>query len=172
MTILVAAMVFGFLCQDWTWMPRPDFNIISWGYGFFVVSGIVSAAAGCCLYWEAQKVYGELMDREDTYAKQALDLEVEALVADQAAYAPSGYAPSTTGSYGQPSFGHTSFDQYGKPSQTSYDSYGQQQGYGGPQPGYGPPQQGYGGPQQGYGGPQQGYGDPQQGYGYGAQMKS
>ena len=139
------------------------------------------------------QVYAELMDREDTYAKQALDMEVEAFVAEQAAYAPSGYEPSVSASYGQPSFAQTSFDKYGNNAgQTSYDSYGQQQGYGGPQQGYdssqdysgaqqgydGAQPQGYGAPQQGYGAPQQGYGGPQQGYGgeqqqyYGGQVKS
>ena len=56
MITFICATVFAQMCQDWQWMPRPDMNFLSWGYGFFIISGIASIGAGVCFYLEAKKV--------------------------------------------------------------------------------------------------------------------
>ena len=56
MITFICATVFAQMCQDWQWMPRPDMNFLSWGYGFFIISGLASIGAGVCFYLEAKKV--------------------------------------------------------------------------------------------------------------------
>ena len=56
MISFICGTVFAQMCQDWQWMPRPDMNFLSWGYGFFIISGIASIGAGVCFYLEAKKV--------------------------------------------------------------------------------------------------------------------
>lgn len=136
MITFICATVFAQMCQDWQWMPRPDMNFLSWGYGFFIISGIASIGAGVCFYLEAKKVYEELLRKEDEYNKMTLEM--------------SGYAPSvgTMGTYpGQ-------YNGYG--TKDSYAPSGYDQGY---NAGY---DQGYGQQGQGYGYGQQ----HQPGYGY------
>jgi hypothetical protein len=150
MITFICATVFGEMCQDWQWMPRPDMNFLSWGYGFFIISGLASIGAGVCLFMEAKKCYKELLAREEEYTKMTIGMEMSAM----------GYAPSvgTTASYPP---GYNGYGQDKSQGQGSYGqgSYGQSQGSSQGQQGYNPqvyPQQGYA-PQQGYG---QDYGLP------------
>ena len=66
MITFICATVFAQMCQDWQWMPRPDMNFLSWGYGFFIISGIASIGAGVCFYLEAKKV-GKCFSFETCY---------------------------------------------------------------------------------------------------------
>ncbi len=135
MIVFICATVFGEMCQDWQWMPRPDMNFLSWGYGFFIIAGLASIGSGACFFMEAKKCYTQLLRKEEEFTKLTLEMSGMA------------YQPSTAGSSYPP----------------GYNGYSQSQsGYAGqvyPQQGYAP-QQGYGQSyDQGYG--QQGYG---QGY--------
>merc|ERR1711976_708975 len=117
MITLIASVVFGVESQDRYWMPRPDLNFLSWGFGFYIISGIMSLASGVCFFYQAWKVYNELLKREMEFTKAALEMP--------------GYPMSTTQSQGYPDY------SYGRPSigsQASYEpSYGKpsysQQGY-------------------------------------------
>lgn len=137
MISFVCALVFGVMCQDWAWMPRPDMNFLSWGFGFYIISGIIAAVAGIAYFMESSKVYDELLRREDDEFKATLEMS---------GYIPQ--APSTYGSY-PPFYGpQGSFDksqmsqsQYSdnfNPSypQVSASNYPPTQGYGQYDPSY------------------------------------
>jgi len=68
-TIIVAGL-FGSQCQDRNWLPRPDLNLLSWGFGFLIVNGLVSIPAGAFYFMEAKSVYDELLDREEEYIEK------------------------------------------------------------------------------------------------------
>ncbi|XP_013418803.1 uncharacterized protein LOC106179632 [Lingula anatina] len=52
----MVVIVFGALSGDRTWMPRPDFNYLSWSYAFAVLSGFVACFAGCGLAMAGSKL--------------------------------------------------------------------------------------------------------------------
>ncbi|ESN89893.1 hypothetical protein HELRODRAFT_91254 [Helobdella robusta] len=72
--ILVIALIFGIQTNDRYWLPRPDLNFLSWGYGFLIITGLFSLASGILLYKEAQKTYDTLLRKEDEYTKAALEM--------------------------------------------------------------------------------------------------
>jgi len=91
--IFVSGTVYGQMSQDREWMPNPQFNFLSWGYGFLIMAGIASISAGVCFYLEAKKAYEELIRREMAFAKNILEMT---------GYAPSEKSdrpPSYPGSY-------------------------------------------------------------------------
>ena len=52
--ILTTLIVFGVKKEDRGWMPRPDQNYLSWGYGLACISGFFSLfAAG--LFFKASR---------------------------------------------------------------------------------------------------------------------
>jgi hypothetical protein len=113
-TIIIGA-VFAVECQDRNWMPRPDLFFLSWGFGFYIISGIMSLFSGICFFYEAWKVYKELLNREMEFTNAALQM--------------SGYPMSQTQaySYGQPSYGQPSYaPSYGRQSIGDQESYGGQ----------------------------------------------
>lgn len=139
MTILIAGTVFAELHQDRQWMPRPDQNFLSWGYGFFIISGIFSLAAGICLYLEAKRAYEVLVLAEERTRQQIAEWE-------QMSHQQSFYSDYDKQSQFSPA-SEKSFGQYDPPQyngQQSYEKPGfDQPGYGGGQPGYGPSSPGY-----------------------------
>jgi len=74
MVTLVVAVLFGYQVNDRYWLPRPDLNFLSWGFGFLIISGISSLVSGICLFKAAWDTYKELLLREDMYTKQAMEL--------------------------------------------------------------------------------------------------
>ncbi|KAK3600559.1 hypothetical protein CHS0354_003496 [Potamilus streckersoni] len=52
--ILITLIVYGVGKEYRSWMPRPDQNYLSWGYGLFAISGIVTLFAGVA-FWVASK---------------------------------------------------------------------------------------------------------------------
>ena len=69
MTVIVASL-FATQCQDRNWLPRPDLNLLSWGFGFLIINGIISIPAGAFFFMEAKSVYDELLDREEAYIEK------------------------------------------------------------------------------------------------------
>jgi len=74
MVSLVVAILFGYQVNDRYWLPRPDLNFLSWGFGFLIISGISSLVSGICMFKAAWDTYQELLLREDLYTKQAMEL--------------------------------------------------------------------------------------------------
>lgn len=74
MVALVVGILFGVQVNDRYWMWRPDQNYLSWGFAFLIISGICALVAGVCLFKAAWDVYKELIQREDEYTRQALEL--------------------------------------------------------------------------------------------------
>jgi len=74
MVSLVVAILFGYQVNDRYWLPRPDLNFLSWGFGFLIITGISSLVSGICLFKAAWDTYKELLLREDMYTKQAMEL--------------------------------------------------------------------------------------------------
>lgn len=98
MISFVVAVVFGVQTNDRYWLPRPDQNYLSWGFGFLIISAIMTLVAGICLFMEAQKTYNLLLEKEDEYTKAALEVSTYPL--EPASYPPgydSGpeYGPAT-----------------------------------------------------------------------------
>jgi hypothetical protein len=123
LTTFVGATVFGVLCQDREWMPNPQFNFLSWGYGFFIMSGMGAMGAGVCFYLEAKKAYEQLFRQMDEQMKTELEM---------LGYTPSeitggSFAPPINTSY-PPGYNGHEYPQYDK---VSYDK------------GYAPSSQGY-----------------------------
>ena len=104
---VVVGIIYGIRCQDREWMPRPDLNLLSWGYGFFIISAIMSLGAGILFFLEARKVYDELMHREDEFLKAAIE----------ASGYPSQSQYSIDPGYNQPGF------SYDKPAYSNQPSY-------------------------------------------------
>lgn len=96
-------------------MPRPDLFFLSWGFGFYIISGIMTLASGICFYYEAWKVYSELLKREMEFTHAALEMSGYPMTATMTQ--SQGY------SYGEPSYGQPS---YGRPSLGSQGSYSRQ----------------------------------------------
>ena len=74
MVALVVGILFGYQVNDRYWLPRPDLNFLSWGFGFLIISGIASLVSGVLLFKAAWDTYNELLLREDEYTKQAMEL--------------------------------------------------------------------------------------------------
>ena len=74
MVLFVVGILFGYQVNDRYWLPRPDQNYLSWGFGFMVISMICTLAAGVLLFKAAWVTYQELLRREDEYTKQALEM--------------------------------------------------------------------------------------------------
>jgi len=85
MVTFVVGILFGYQVNDRYWLPRPDLNFLSWGFGFLVISGMASLVSGICLFKAAWDTYNELLRREDDYTKQAMELS---------AFQMEGAAPS------------------------------------------------------------------------------
>lgn len=98
MISFVVAVVFGVQSNDRYWLPRPDQNYLSWGFGFLIISAIMTLVSGICLFMEAQKTYNALLEKEDEYTRAALEVSTYPL--EPASYPPgydSGpeYGPAT-----------------------------------------------------------------------------
>jgi len=99
--------VFGVQCNDRYWMPRPDQNFLSWGFGFLIISAIFAMVSGIALFWEGQRTYDALLHKEDEYTKAALALSTYPVA--QASYPPV-YAPQYGPSYAaEPNYGPAGF---------------------------------------------------------------
>ncbi|ELT92572.1 hypothetical protein CAPTEDRAFT_167369 [Capitella teleta] len=117
MFTIIIGTVFAVECQDRNWMPRPDLFFLSWGFGFYIISGIMSLFSGIAFFYEAWKVYKELLEREMEFTHAALQMSGYPMTNQSQAY-----------SYGQPSYGQPSYGEpsYGRPSIASQGSYGGQ----------------------------------------------
>ena len=56
MMALIGSAIYGVMSQDWQWMPRPDWNFLSWGFGFYIIHLIAALASGICFFLESKKV--------------------------------------------------------------------------------------------------------------------
>lgn len=74
MVMFVTAIVFGAQVNDRYWLPRPDQNYLSWGFGFLIISMIVSLVSGVLLFKEAWDTYNLLLAKEDEHTKFALEM--------------------------------------------------------------------------------------------------
>ncbi|CAD5117395.1 DgyrCDS6169 [Dimorphilus gyrociliatus] len=74
MLIFIIGTIFGRLSEDWEWMPRPDWNFLSWGYGFLIISGLGSIAAGVCYFMQARDAYDQLKKKEAEFLDIAQNL--------------------------------------------------------------------------------------------------
>ena len=191
MIVTIACIVYGAMCGDRQWMPRPDLNFMSWGFGFAVIFGMMALASGICFFLEARKAFDELMRRDEEYTRAVLEMSQATFPMSQSYGGAPSYAPSYGGGVGdysaygsdekkaapqpsystQPSYGGQSGVGYDSKPAAGYDTSGygggnQGGGYGGSQSGYGGGNQsGYGAGQSGYGGSQSGYAGSQSGYG-------
>lgn len=68
----MGATVYGQMCQDREWMPNPQFNFLSWGFGFYIISGLAAIGAGVTFCLDAKRSYEELVRRECTLADDVL----------------------------------------------------------------------------------------------------
>ena len=116
MICVIAASVYGSMCGDRQWMPRPDLNFLSWGYGFCIIFGIMALASGVCFFMEARKAFDELMRRDEEYTRAVLEMS-------QATFPMAGAGGQ---SYGAPSYGAPS---YGVPEYNSQPSYSEEKSY-------------------------------------------
>jgi len=71
---LVVAILFGYQVNDRYWLPRPDLNFLSWGFGFLIISTILALVAGICMFKAAWDTYKELLEREDIHTQQAMEM--------------------------------------------------------------------------------------------------
>ena len=67
------ATLYGQMCQDREWMPNPQFNELSWGFGFFIISGIAAMIAGITFLFEGKRAYEELTRREILMARTIME---------------------------------------------------------------------------------------------------
>jgi hypothetical protein len=74
MVSLVVAILFGVQTNDRYWMPRPDQNYLSWGFGFLIINAIFALASGVVLFMEGQNTYNALLRKEDEYTRAALEM--------------------------------------------------------------------------------------------------
>lgn len=130
-------------------MWRPDLNLLSWGFGFLIVNGIISIPAGAMYFMEAKAVYDELLDREEEYIEKYEEAVMQNAENTMAAmgYDPSMVPPAAMGNSfaTQASFGPgiSYYDGAGQPVYpgagppellgVAYPPYG---GWGGPAPPY------------------------------------
>jgi hypothetical protein len=138
MVSFVVATLFGVQCNDRYWLPRPDQNLLSWGFGFLIISAIFCLAAGVFMFKAAWDVYDKLLEKEDEYTKMALDASMyvadhpkraSLLGPDEPEYGGRGTQSLTMVplGYGRPqSYSHHStFDHettYPAPTVTSYST--------------------------------------------------
>ena len=127
MVSLVVAIVFGVQCNDRYWMPRPDQNFLSWGFGFLIISAIFALGSGVCLFWEGQKTYDALLRKEDEYTNAALEMSAYPMGHSsyppiyEAEYDPDGAANYDQGGYA-PNYGPPSNGPSFAPSNGSHPS--------------------------------------------------
>ena len=74
MILFVVGILFGYQVNDRYWLPRPDQNFLSWGFGFMVISMICSLFAGTLLFKSAYDCYQQLLHKEDDYTRRALEM--------------------------------------------------------------------------------------------------
>lgn len=74
MILFVVGILFGYQVNDRYWLPRPDQNFLSWGFGFMVISMICSLFAGLLLFKSAYDCYQLLLHKEDDYTRRALEM--------------------------------------------------------------------------------------------------
>jgi len=123
MISFVVAIVFGVQCNDRYWLPRPDQNFLSWGFGFLIISAIFALASGVCLFMEGQKTYDALLRKEDEYTKAALEMSTYPL--EQSSYPPV-YEPAYGPGYGEPSYGP--MESYAPNYGDKSENYGEKDG--------------------------------------------
>jgi len=92
MVSFVVAVLFGAYINDRYWLPRPDQNFLSWGFGFLVISMIFALFAGVCLFHEAWKCYNILLRKEDDYTRAAIQMSLIPSSDDQMIVAPGSSA--------------------------------------------------------------------------------
>jgi hypothetical protein len=127
MISFVVAIVFGVQCNDRYWLPRPDQNFLSWGFGFLIISAIFTLVGGICLFMEGQKTYDALLRKEDEYTKAALEMSTCPL--EPVAYPPV-YEPEYGPSYAAPSYGQESYaPNYGPPVSYGHPDSSEKGGY-------------------------------------------
>lgn len=127
MISFVVGVLFGVQVNDRYWMPRPDQNYLSWGFGFLIISGIFTTFSGICLFLAAWDTYNKLLKKEDEYTKLAMEMSMYQM--DQATrpligpdepeyvdgrpsypkVVPMGYVSERPPSYTQPSYSHASY---------------------------------------------------------------
>jgi hypothetical protein len=124
MILFVVGIVFGYQVNDRYWLPRPDQNYLSWGFGFMVISMICALAAGILLFKAAWDCYNMLLQKEDDYCQRALDMsaggmELSTYPPDGSNLVPPGFLPR------QPDYG----DSFGGKPLLEKESLGPQQSY-------------------------------------------
>lgn len=88
MVSFVVAVLFGVQMNDRFWLPRPDQNFLSWGFGFLVISSIFALFSGALLFKAGTETYNILLAKEDEYLKSALEIYSDG---DQLDYGNSTY---------------------------------------------------------------------------------
>lgn len=121
---LIAAALFGVMCQDWQWMPRPDWNFLSWGYGFFIIHALVATASGVCFFLESKKVYDKLQAMEDEMTAMSMQMSAYPQY-EYSEYAnqppPPGYNGYNQPSYATPGYQPSSYAGKTASEPSSYD---------------------------------------------------
>lgn len=147
MVSFVVAIVFGVQVNDRYWLPRPDQNYLSWGFGFLIISAIFTCVSGVCLFKEGWRAYEELLIKEDEYTKAVLEMAAVPMMElypptydDGPGYGPSGpeYGPPPTAMYPPPAPAYQPSGTYGYdasygPSSSSHPSYEKEPRYDRPQ---------------------------------------
>ena len=102
--ISTTAGVFASSYDSRNWMPRPDLNFLSWGYGFCLTSGMLGLFAGACFFLEAKNAYNLILEREDIVLDNAeKEILLRSEMMEQASFMPK--IPLTQMSFQtQPSF--------------------------------------------------------------------
>jgi len=144
MILFVVGILFGWQVNDRYWLPRPDQNYLSWGFGFMVISMIFALVTGILLFKAAWDCYKELLDREDEYTRQALEMSAAGVELsaypneDELALVHPGFSNSAPGFGG--SFGRQQQPPPPEKDMADLPAYGQKPSYGRP-PSYtiGPP---------------------------------
>jgi hypothetical protein len=127
MITFVVAVLFGVQMNDRYWMPRPDQNFLSWGFGFLVISGIFSLISGFVLFKAGWETYCELLRKEDEYTKAALEASFFASADDKTAYGKPVIVPPGSTALSPPRYTPDDIpkDSYSKPVQSGATYGGQ-----------------------------------------------
>jgi len=122
MMTLIGAALYGAMCQDWQWMPRPDWNFLSWGFGFYIIHCVTAAASGACFFMESKQVYDKLQVMEDEMAAMTMQMSAypPSAYSDYPTTVPPGYNGYSQSAYSQPSYQPSSYAPKSM-SQPSYD---------------------------------------------------
>jgi len=88
MILFVVGILFGVQVNDRYWLPRPDQNFLSWGFGFMVISMICALVAGILLFKAAWDCYNALLQKEDDYTRRALEMSAAGI--ELGPYPPNG----------------------------------------------------------------------------------